>query len=459
MTDRSADLETRIGEYAAGFSIDDVPEAIREKAKLVLLDTVGVCIRGARTDYVERTVGRLADHGVAPTGSGRSFIFATRDRRSPIAAALVNAAGGTTLELDEGNQHSGHMGIHIVPPALAYAEHVGASGSALLAAVVVAYETCARVGAIVRPMQAGLHPHGAFTPIGAAVAAGSLLGFDADEYTDAVRLATNPLIVGHWAAATDGATVRDFYTGLSCAHGIHAAALAAAGVTGVHETVRRCLVPYTARDDVDDETVAGIIDTLGENFFLESSYFKMHAACRYTHAPLEALEALREGHDIAPGDVHRITVRTFGMGTLLDGTSPSNPLAAKFSTPYVLAAFLVTGTSGVDAFAEERVQDQRIRELAQRVEVVAAPVFDERASLGEWGAAVEVELDDGTTFERTVQNARGGGDDPFTRAEIVAKFERLVGDLESDPAVARLRDGLLGIEDVADMGSFLEPLA
>lgn len=457
MTDGTADPESRIGAYAASFSLADVPEPIRTRARLVLLDTVGVCIRGADTAHVARTPAQLAAFGVAQPGSGQSTVFAARDRRLPVAAALVNAAGGTTLELDEGNQRSGHMGIHVVPPALAYAEHVGASGRELLAATVLAYEASARVGALVRPLRSGLHPHGAWAPVGAAVATGRLLGFDADAYAEAVRLAVNPLIVGHWAAATDGATGRDFYTGLACVHGIAAAALAAAGVTGVRDAIRRCLLPTAAGRDVDEATVAGTVATLGEDYFLDRSYFKMHAACRYTHAPIEALAALREGRDIRPDDIERITVRTFELGTRLAGTRPANSLAAKFSTPFALATSLVTGSTGVSAFAEDRVHDDRIRALADRVEVVADPAFERHAAEGTWGASVEVELADGTTIERTVPNARGV-DDPYTPPEVIAKFDRLVGDVEPASTVDRLRDGLLDVEGVPDVRALLDPL-
>lgn len=457
MSDDGHDPELRIGEYASGFALEEVPRPVRERAKLVLLDTVGVCIRGAKTAHVTRTPGQLAAFGIASPGGGQSTVFASGDRRSPVVAALVNAAGGTTLELDEGNQRSGHMGIHVVPPALAYAEAVGASGIDLLSAIIVAYETCARVGALVRPMQPGLHPHGAWTPVGAAIAAGRLHEFDAAAFADAVRLAVNPYVVGHWAAATEGATVRDYYPGLACSHGIHAAALAAAGVTGVHHAIRRCLLPYTSARAAGDDAITEMLGTLGESYFLERSYFKMHAACRYTHAPLEALKELSQEHDIRPETVERLTVRTFELGASLDETTPRNPLAAKFSTPYALAALIVTGTSGVDAFVEQRVRDPEIRELADRVEIVASPSFERGAETGDWGASVEVELSDGTTVERTIDNARGGGDDPYTRAEIIAKFETLVGDTEPRSTVDRLREGLLEIEDVDDAGSVLEP--
>lgn len=454
--DRETDAAAVVGAFAADFSLADVPEAVRERARLVLLDTVGVCVRGADTDYLADTLEAMADVGTAPPlAAGGGTVLATRDRRSPAVAAFANATGGTTLELDEGNQRSAHMGIHTVPPALALAEHRGASGEALLEAVALAYEVGARLGDLVRPLKDGLHPHGAWAPVGAAVAAGHLLAFDAEEFAHAVRMAVNPFVATHWTAALEGATVRNFYTGVSCAHGLQAAAMAAGGVTGVEGAIERCLLPYTAAQSFTPAEVAGAFETLGDEWYLRDSYFKIHAACRYTHAPIEALETILAERDLSPDEVECIRVRTFELGTLLDGQTPENPLAAKFSTPYALAARLLFGTSGPEAFAPERVRDDQVQALASRVEVVADEEFEARAADGTWGAAVEVTLADGTTLAETVTDARGGGDDPFSRAEIVAKFEDLVGSVADEETTAALRDDLLAVERVENAEGLL----
>lgn len=450
------DIEARIGEYAATASLDEVPESVLERARLVVFDTVGVCLSGAETDYVGETAETFTKLGVTAAAGGGSTVFATRDRRSPDVAALVNAAGGTALELDEGNQRSGHPGIHVVPPALAVAEHVGASGRELLAAVVTAYEASARLGNLVRPLVEGLHPHAEWAPVGAAIAAGRLLGFDADRFAEAVRIAVNPFVGAHWAAATEGATVRNFYTGVSCRHGLAAATMAASGVTGVRDASTRCLLPYLAADDISAAQVEETYADLGDDYYLASSYFKMHAACRFIHATLDAIEALESRADFAPDDLVGVTVRTFGLAAMLDDPAPTNVLSAKFSIPFAVASRLVTGTSGVDAFTAERLADDRIRRLGERVDVHTDPAIDERASEGVWGASVEIELSDGRTITERVRDARGGGDDPYSRDEVIDKFERLVG--RTDAPVDTLRDRLLSIDDLEDVDALFDPL-
>jgi 2-methylcitrate dehydratase PrpD len=450
--EESADIADRAAAYATSITVDDVPETVEDRAALVILDTVGVCLRGSKTSYVADVAESWSRLGRTGLQEGGATVFADGRRRDVSTAVLLNAASGTTLELDEGNQRSAHPGIHTVPPALAAAEHLDASGTELLTATVAGYEIGARLGDVIRPMQGGLHPHGGWAPVSGAVATGLLLGLDESELAEAIRIAVNPFVVGEWNAAIEGATVRDFYTGYCAQHGVSAAVLAAGGVTGVQGAIARCLLPYTADAEVTPALLAPF-DTFGEEFYLTSSYVKMHAACRYAHAPLDALEAVLERTRLDPDDVDRITVETFELGTRLSQTDPVNVLSAKFSTPYALAARLYTGTSGVDAFTEDLVADSTVRSLASRVDVVADEPFEKRAVEGRWGARVTVETADGDTFAETVDDARGGGENPFTREEVCEKFDNLVGDGLTASDTATLRDRLLDIAAVEDVSS------
>jgi 2-methylcitrate dehydratase PrpD len=324
-------------------------------------------------------------------------------------------------------------------------------------AILVGYEVGARLGDVIRPMKSGLHPHGGWAAVSGAVAVGRLRSFDTETMAHAIRNAANPFVVGHWQAAFDGATVRDFYTGLSCQHGIVAATLAEQGVTGVVGAIEECLLPYTAADAVSAELLAPI-ETFDETYYLMSSYMKVHAACRYTHAPIEALAELQVDREVDPDDVARIEVRTFDLGTTLDRTDPDNVLSAKFSTPFALATRLHTGRSDAEAFTPALVGDESIQSLADRVELVADEAFEARASDGTWGAAVTVEMTDGTTYSVTKEDARGGGETPFSREEIYEKFDSLVGSRLSADATADLRERILDIDSAESIESILEPV-
>jgi hypothetical protein len=64
---------------------------------------------------------------------------------------------------------------------------------------------------------------------------------------------------------------------------------------------------------------------------------------------------------------------------------------------------------------------------------------------------------DGTTHTVTKADARGGGETPFTREEILGKFDSLVGSRLPTGAASELRDRLLDVESADSVETVLEP--
>ena len=89
--------------------------------------------------------------------------------------------------------------------------------------------------------------------------------------------------------------------------------------------------------------------------------------------------------------------------------------------------------------------------------MVADEEFETRAADGKWGAAVTVEMADGTTHTATKEDARGGGETPFTREEIFGKFDSLVGSRLSADATRDLRTRLLAVEEASSIEEILDP--
>jgi 2-methylcitrate dehydratase PrpD len=98
--------------------------------------------------------------------------------------------------------------------------------------------------------------------------------------------------------------------------------------------------------------------------------------------------------------------------------APPNAYAAKFSVPYGVAAGLLLGGAGLDAFTDARVAEPGLRALCARVGYVVDPANPyPRAYTGH----VRVVLRDGSVMEERQANLRGGAADPLSRAEVEAK--------------------------------------
>ncbi|KMO22221.1 MmgE/PrpD family protein [Methylobacterium indicum] len=404
--------------FAADLRFSDLPEAAIDRARLVLLDSLGVIAAGMREPECRALAERLAARrtGAAPAiGSGLSL--------DPRDAALVNGAAGTTLELDEGNQYArGHPAIHVVPAALAVAQEIKTSGADLIAALVLGYEIGARIG-IASKLRVTMHPHGTWGTVGAALAVAKLHRADAATIGRAIGLASSLGLSTSRRTMLEGATVRNVYAGLSNQLGLTAWDLAESGFLPERDGIGTVYGGILA----DDFSADAMVEELGTRWEIARNYFKRHAACRYTHGALDALAQIRdESGPIDPDSVRSVEVATYVWAAQLDHPAPETMLAAKFSLPFALAAALVRGEANTDAFRDEARADRRILSLARRVMVREDPAMTAQLpSLRP--ATVTLTLADGRKLSAKALTNRGDTEDPYSADDVRDKFRALAG--------------------------------
>ena len=236
----SVDYLDRLSAWAATTPLDALPRAVRERACLVIADSLGVTVHGMQVPEMREFVARhLAD-----ARPGRASVIGAGRRADPASAALLNGTAGTWIDMNEGNLHAnGHPGIQVIPLAWALAEHDARSGRDLLAAFIVGYEVSARIKRA-SATRLAVHPHGTFGTIGAAVALARLLGYDPAATREIINVSATLGVAASRRALTTGATVRNVYTGPQRLDGM---ARAHAGAERVHGRARRCRRPCTAR--------------------------------------------------------------------------------------------------------------------------------------------------------------------------------------------------------------------
>src|SRR5947199_4552687 len=131
-----------LAKFVAATRWEDVPEPVRRHAKLVLLDTLGVILAGGARPEVIRRRERLA----ASAGSGATVYARSWPIHDPRTAALLNGIAGRSIELCEGLRLvSGQAAMQVLPAVLAVGEQARASGSGMLAALILGYEVVGRL--------------------------------------------------------------------------------------------------------------------------------------------------------------------------------------------------------------------------------------------------------------------------------------------------------------------------
>src|SRR5688500_16157976 len=153
--------------------------------------------------------------------------------------------------------------------------------------------------------------------------------------------------------------------------GIRAADFALAGFFGPRTVLEGEHGLYQAFARTTQGDWERLLEGFGKRWVCASLAFKVYACGTMTHPYIDCARRLASRLNVeeideivceaAEGTVHRL------WEPLAAKRRPPNAYAAKFSQPYCIAAGLVLGHAGLDAFTEERVRDPRLLAAAAKV--------------------------------------------------------------------------------------------
>src|SRR5262245_39035754 len=414
--------------FTADFDPTSLPQDVRQKLGWLLLDFLRVSSLGARLPWSDWARGYVGIVGRA----GASHVLFSQETLNPQHATFLNVAFGSSFDADD--THVGamlHPGVAVWSAAFATAEHVGASGSEVLAAVVAGYETIIRIGLAMQPghFRRGFQSTGTCDAFGTAAAAGRLLfrGKDAAQrIQDAVGLA------GSYPSG-----VAQFYYSGSSGKRIQAAHSAQCGVAAALLTQQGFAGPADilegaggfARAYGDGWNAAVIEDGLGTRFQLMDVLVKPHAAAARVAAGTDAMLALRLEHKFA---FHDFAAMALGIPRIIQGRltnpHPVDLQAAQMCLPFSIAlAAKVAMPEGhlpdlTVADFETGLTDQSLFALEDHITIVLDDEVEAASNELSTAARVSVTLRDGRILSKLVGAPKGSPGRPFTATEHEARF-------------------------------------
>jgi len=116
---------------------------------------------------------------------------------------------------------------------------------------------------------------------------------------------------------------------------------------------------------------------------------------------------------------------------------PPNYFASKYSLPHAAAAMVVRGGAGFAELDDSALADPVIAALRHRVHIAEDPAMTALAPKLR-PARVTVILADGRQATHSRDSHRGDFSEPFTEAELRAKFRELAGTVLTPEGPARL---------------------
>ena len=420
-------------------------EAVLEKAKFQLLDTLAAIVSGSQLLAGQKAIAFLEAQGPS---APQATIAGTRLKSTAINAALANGMFGHADETDDSHAASlTHPGCGIVPAVLAATELYGASGTQMLRALALGYDVCCRLTLSLDPypFRAAGHSTHTFGPnFGAAAAAGALAGVDVVQARYLMSYAAQQASgVSCWMRDRDHVEKAFDFGGMAARNGMTAAVMVHAGFTGVEDVFsgERCF--YDAYGAAPDRGALG--RELGTRYEILDTSIKRWTVGSPIQAPLDALDLLVRTHQLKPAQVRAIEVRIpHESYTIVD-----NREMPEICLQHLLATLLVDGRmSFASAHDRGRMRDPAVLAVRSRMTLLGDDELSRAMPVRQ--GVVSLTLEDGRTLREHTRAVRGTPPNPMTRVELEDKSHELLAPVLGTARAAELCKAVWELDQASD---------
>lgn len=370
------DAQSQLVSFIRQTRFEDLPAELVARTKRHLADTLGAGLVGATSQVAKEVSAVLLSEGATPLAT----LWGRKEYTSARNAALLNGIAAHAFELDDtgGCDHSGAVVIPAILAILPLCQRV-ISGEELITAVVIGYDVARRVleacGGYSAHNGAGWHSTSTCGVFGAAAAAARLLALDDSQISSALGIAGS-FSGGLWAFIHDGSQSKKLHAGRAAEGGVLAVLSAQAGISGPGQlfTARwggflQTLAPTTAEP-------AALVAELGQTWKLLRCSIKPYASCRGTHSAIDATGILLQRLAVAGSDIAQVQITLSPFLYEMCGDEQISSLAAaQMSIRYAVAARLVYGHAGLDAYGGTQRRDPVLLAAIARVNLQVDPTF------------------------------------------------------------------------------------
>jgi len=423
------------------------------ESKRLLLDTLGCMLGGGPTDK-GRAVVQLA---MDLSGARHATVIGTPNQVSVDHAAFANAELANALDADAVFLNVAHLIPSVSAAALAVAEMVKAGGRTVLEAVLVGNELASRLTLAMTPLLEGhdgtrarftigpVFGYG-YAALGAAAAAGRLLGLDKDRMAHALGLAAYycpvPSLL-RWLRTRPFSMVKYSPMGWTAQAGVTAALLAARGYTGDTGVLDDAegLPRFWGTDRFQSKY---LLEDLGRTWeCIRWLSYKPEPVCNLFRPHLWLLSIIRQQEHLSADEIESVVLRIYGPAGAdrpYSSDVPDTQEAVHMSGEFAIALALKGIPPGPKWVSPTLTRDPEMQRLMRKVRVEGNPSTTHVAYRPWTGpsiadvlqsapSAIEVRAR-GRSFVRDTETSHGDMWGPavarFTDSELVAKFAEMV---------------------------------
>lgn len=438
----NGEISEALSAYALSASFD--ARTLADQAHIIdaFVNWIGCAYGGAQhpsVDAAARAYGEISPdgrHGVL----GRVGLFDLAD------AVALDCFGSAVQAFDDTHLETVlHPTGPIAAAALGVARLQKVSGFEYLTALHLGMEIECRVGlafaSVGSGAKSGWYSTGIAGGIGAAAAAGRLLGFGQEQIKSAMGLAAAH---ASGTRGTHGSPTAAYVPAIAAQSGIVSAMLTRSGLACGSRALDgdSGLLELITEDPQIERALRGL-DSVSE---AARTAFKPYPAGIVLHQVIDACFELRNAHGLTANTFEHLTFRVSPKAyRLVANKLPRSETQAQVSLYYWAAVTLEFGRAGVSELSQQYIDDPHLQALQERMtaEIDEALADDQCVALARQS--------DGCVIEVFVEHAVGSVDRPMSSADIDRKFMSLASPVLSEQGAAELLQqcrAIAGLDDV-----------
>ena len=436
---------SKLCDWACSTQYEDLPTDVRTESVTILYDTVGAMLPSATLPSCQPVVDLVRTLG----GSGACSIVGHPLKASLTNAALANGTIGHGDEMDLMDQRTARFAATIVPTVLTVGQYTETSGKELIRALALGSEVAARVQNTVKHYRtrSQFAPPAIGGTMGAAIAAGLLLGLDAEKMEHALGLAASGACGLSSFHKGELHQIKSLMHGRAAEAGVLSAVLAQ---RDFHGTLDILSIEDGFFDAFLGIPVAAhhMVERLGETYLMTDTAYKRYPVVGANQAALHALLQIMKTHELTADDIDQIEVVVTRDAFLT--VSNRHPAV---HMPTILSMAAVYGEVTFTHIYDDRYrEDPRFKAFQERARIIIIP----RVAPPVQGAILQM----GMTVRKQ------GGEElsqevrlpALSEEEIQQKFRYLAGLRLNKDRVADLERKLKAVETLENVAPLVSEL-
>ena len=440
-------VTVKLADLVVGTRWDDLPPQVVHQAKRSLMNFFAVALAGCRDGTMQTALAALPEF----SGGAQAALIGRSERLDALSAAWFNAAGANVLDFCDTHVPTAiHPTAPLAPALLALAELERVNGRDLILGFVLGQEVACRIGLAMSPghYNKGWHITATCGVFAAAAGSGKLIRLDAAQMVAALGIASTQAA---GLCECLGTAAKSVGVGNAARNGLWAALLAAKNFGGPAEPLCGAQGFYHAMGE--EPQLAALTEGLGQSWEIMATSYKPYPCGFVMHPVLDCVLDWRRDNPAAVVEKVVVTGNPL-LAARADRPTISTGRESQVSVQHAVAAALLTGAAGLDAFTDACVNDAAVAALRGKVEVVRDASFPTVA------AAVAITTADGETHTLSQSAARGSDANPMTDRDLEAKLRAAAAAWNPRHDVAPLIEAIWHLErcdDAATLAALTVP--